>query len=177
MRALSRGLVMNPAFWRVSRWAATEFAGRGRSPERGRGDQRPVMREVLAQQVHALARAGEDVTPPQPDAVQVQFTPRPSGQARWGDRSAAQASGVGIDDAGRQAPGGSLKNTQNTAASSRRLIQVFVPLTAQVPSRRGTAVVLVACTWLPPCVSVIAIPASAPASRRRSHRSRTGALA
>src|ERR1035441_8335202 len=33
--------------------------GSGRS-ERGRGDERPVMREVLAQQVHALPGAGED---------------------------------------------------------------------------------------------------------------------
>ncbi len=106
MRALSRRLMMNPRLPAGVQVGGHGIAGGGDRPERGRGDQWPVTREVLAQQVHALSRAGEDVTLPQPHAVQVQFTPRPSGQARWRDRSAAQASGVGIDDAGRQAPGG-----------------------------------------------------------------------
>jgi hypothetical protein len=98
------------------------------------------MREVLAQQVHALPGAGEDVAPPQPHAVQVQFTPRPSGQARWRDRLAAQAGCAGIDDAGRQATGGVFEEH----AEHRGLIQAADPglrpanRPATVPARDGS---------------------------------------
>jgi hypothetical protein len=72
--------------------------------ERRGGDQWAVVREVLAQQRHALSRAAEDITWPQPRVLQAQFAPRPAGQPGWHDRTAVQAVGFGVDEPSAQAP-------------------------------------------------------------------------
>jgi len=116
----------------------------GCGAERGCGDEGAVAGEVVAQQRHSPAGLAEDVARLDGHAVEVQLAPRPSGQARrvirWRDSPSARASMT----AAVSRPSGAARKTQKTAASVRRLIQVLVPVTSQVPLPAWVARVAVA---------------------------------